>query len=84
MQQIARPGVLSARTFTPGRAAAPPAGGSVSPPEPDRADPAEAVTALYRDHAVGMTRMAHIMLGSRAAAEDVVQDAFCGLYRHWP
>ena len=23
------------------------------------------------------------MLGDRAAAEDVVQDAFCGLYRHW-
>jgi RNA polymerase sigma factor (sigma-70 family) len=23
------------------------------------------------------------MLGDRAAAEDVVQDAFCGLYRNW-
>jgi DNA-directed RNA polymerase specialized sigma24 family protein len=23
------------------------------------------------------------MLGDRAAAEDVVQDAFCGLYRRW-
>jgi DNA-directed RNA polymerase specialized sigma24 family protein len=23
------------------------------------------------------------MLGDRATAEDVVQDAFCGLYRHW-
>ena len=23
------------------------------------------------------------MLGDRAAAEDVVQDAFLGLYRHW-
>jgi DNA-directed RNA polymerase specialized sigma24 family protein len=24
------------------------------------------------------------MLGDRAAAEDVVQDAFAGLYRRWP
>jgi DNA-directed RNA polymerase specialized sigma24 family protein len=23
------------------------------------------------------------MLGDRAAAEDVVQEAFCGLYRRW-
>jgi DNA-directed RNA polymerase specialized sigma24 family protein len=23
------------------------------------------------------------MLGDRAGAEDAVQDAFCGLYRHW-
>ncbi|HUD36793.1 MAG TPA: sigma-70 family RNA polymerase sigma factor [Streptosporangiaceae bacterium] len=38
---------------------------------------------LYREHALVLIRMAHIMLGNRAAAEDVVQDAFCGLYRHW-
>lgn len=44
---------------------------------------AEAVTALYREHALGLVRLAHIMLGSRAAAEDVVQEAFCGLYRRW-
>src|ERR1700746_2870130 len=41
------------------------------------------VTALYRAHAVGLIRLAIIMLGDRAAAEDVVQDAFLGLYRHW-
>lgn len=34
-----------------------------------------AVTALYRSHALGMTRLAFIMLGDRQAAEDVVQDA---------
>jgi RNA polymerase sigma-70 factor (sigma-E family) len=43
----------------------------------------EAVTALYQDHALGLVRLAHIMLGSQAAAEDVVQEAFCGLYRRW-
>ena len=34
-------------------------------------------------HAVSLIRLAYLMLGDRAAAEDAVQDAFCGLYRHW-
>jgi RNA polymerase sigma-70 factor (sigma-E family) len=51
---------------------------------PAELDPGAAVTALYAEHALGLTRLAHIMLGSRAAAEDVVQEAFCGLYRRWP
>jgi RNA polymerase sigma-70 factor (sigma-E family) len=42
-----------------------------------------AVTALYEAHALGLTRLAHIMLGDRASAEDVVQEAFYGLYRNW-
>ena len=44
---------------------------------------AEAVTALYRTHALGLIRLAVVMLGDRPAAEDVVQEAFCGLYRRW-
>jgi RNA polymerase sigma-70 factor (sigma-E family) len=32
---------------------------------------------------VGLIRLAIVMLGERTAAEDVVQDAFFGLYRHW-
>jgi RNA polymerase sigma-70 factor (sigma-E family) len=48
-----------------------------------REDAACAVTALYRDHAVSMIRIALLMLGDRAAAEDVVQDAFFGLFRRW-
>jgi RNA polymerase sigma-70 factor (sigma-E family) len=46
-------------------------------------DAAEAVTALYAEHAFGLVRLAVIMLGDQAAAEDVVQDAFLGLYRRW-
>jgi RNA polymerase sigma-70 factor (sigma-E family) len=42
-----------------------------------------AVGALYQAHAVSLIRLAYIMLGDRPAAEDVVQDAFCGLYRRW-
>ena len=44
---------------------------------------ADAVTALYAGHAFGLVRLAVIMLGDQAAAEDVVQDAFLGLYRRW-
>jgi RNA polymerase sigma factor (sigma-70 family) len=32
---------------------------------------------------VGLIRLAIVMLGDRGAAEDVVQDAFLGLCRHW-
>jgi len=46
-------------------------------------DPAAAVTAIYQAHALGLIRLAHIMLGDRPSAEDVVQEAFCGLYRRW-
>jgi RNA polymerase sigma-70 factor (sigma-E family) len=48
--------------------------------EPD----AEAVlTELYRAHALRLIRLGYVMLGDRQAAEDVVQDAFAGLYRRW-
>lgn len=46
-------------------------------------DASAAVAALYAGHALGLTRLARVMLGDRAAAEDVVQDAFAGLYRRW-
>ncbi len=48
-----------------------------------RADPGPEVTALYQAHGVGLIRLAVVMLGDRPAAEDVVQEAFCGLYRRW-
>ena len=60
-----------------------PGPGTGWPGDAARADAAQAVTALYEAHAVGLIRLAVIMLGDRAAAEDVVQDAFCGLYRRW-
>lgn len=46
-------------------------------------DAADGVTALYRDHALGLTRLAYVMLGDRQAAEDVVQEAFCNVYLAW-
>jgi len=60
--------------------------GSVPAPGADvgSGDPSVAVAALYAEHALGLIRLAYIMLGSAAAAEDVVQEAFCGLFRRWP
>jgi RNA polymerase sigma-70 factor (sigma-E family) len=49
----------------------------------DTGDAWPAVTALYETHALGLIRLAVVMLGDRPAAEDVVQEAFCGLYRRW-
>jgi len=45
--------------------------------------PGREVTALYEAHALGLIRLAYVMLGDRAAAEDVVQEAFLGLYQRW-
>ena len=41
------------------------------------------VTALYEAHALSLARLALLMLGDPDAAQDVVQDAFLGLYRRW-
>jgi len=41
------------------------------------------VTALYQAHALGLVRLAVVMVGDQPTAEDVVQDAFLGLYRQW-
>jgi RNA polymerase sigma-70 factor (sigma-E family) len=46
-------------------------------------DVARRVTALYQEHSLGLVRLAFIMLGDTGSAEDVVQDAFLGLYRRW-
>lgn len=44
---------------------------------------AASVTALYAEHALGLVRLAVVITGDRPAAEDIVQDAFLGLYRRW-
>ncbi|WP_243716485.1 SigE family RNA polymerase sigma factor [Actinomadura darangshiensis] len=55
-----------------------------APGDASPGDAADAVTDLYRGHALGLTRLALVMVGDRGTAEDVVQDAFTGLYRRWP
>ncbi|MGD0560899.1 MAG: sigma-70 family RNA polymerase sigma factor [Streptosporangiaceae bacterium] len=49
----------------------------------DSRDATAIVSALYAEHALGLTRLAQVMLGDRSAAEDVVHDAFFGLCRRW-
>ena len=41
------------------------------------------MSALYEAHALSLIRLAYVMLGDRPAAEDVVQEAFLGLYQRW-
>lgn len=44
---------------------------------------AHAVAALYEAHALGLVRLAVVITGDQGSAEDIVQDAFLGLYRRW-
>ncbi|OPG02417.1 RNA polymerase subunit sigma-24 [Microbispora sp. GKU 823] len=41
------------------------------------------MSGLYAEHALGLTRLALIMVGDRESAEDVVQEAFLGLHRRF-
>jgi RNA polymerase sigma-70 factor (sigma-E family) len=45
---------------------------------------ADQVSGLFRAHAVALVRVATLLLGDQQSAEDVVQDAFFGLYRGLP
>lgn len=53
------------------------------PPDLVEHSPERAVTRLYEAHALGLVRLALVMVGDRPTAEDVVQDSFLGLYRRW-
>lgn len=44
----------------------------------------QAVGELYRQHVTGLVRLALMLVGDQPSAEDVVQEAFLGLYRNWP
>ena len=43
---------------------------------------AATVAALYAEHALGLTRLAVVMTGDRAAAEDLVQDVFVRVLKY--
>jgi RNA polymerase sigma factor (sigma-70 family) len=46
-------------------------------------DRTSAVTALFEEHYASLVRMARLLVDDRETAEDVVMDAFTGLYRRW-
>ena len=67
--------------------------GSPEPSSPAAARPAAGAadqqasdldSDLYQAHALSLVRMAKLLLRDQPSAEDVVQDAFLGLYRAWP
>lgn len=51
-------------------------------PQPEAAPPIT-IDDLYRSHRMQMVRMAILLVDDMASAEDVVQEAFAGLYRNW-
>ena len=60
-------------------------GPAVAPPPPGTPAPAEPrnLADLYRDHRMRMVRLAVLLVDDPSTAEDVVQEAFTGLHRHW-
>ncbi len=48
-----------------------------------RVVPPGSLADLYRERYVPMVRLAYLMVGSTAVAEDLVQDAFARVHRHW-
>jgi RNA polymerase sigma-70 factor (sigma-E family) len=50
--------------------------------EPDPQEP-RTLADLYRDHRMRMVRLASLLVDDPLTAEDVVQEAFTGLHRHW-
>jgi RNA polymerase sigma-70 factor (sigma-E family) len=65
-----------------------PAAGSAAGTEPgpdqlpDGPEPDDLIDSLFRAHALALTRVALLLVGDRASAEDVVQDAFLGLHKN--
>jgi RNA polymerase sigma-70 factor (sigma-E family) len=77
-----RPGALRRLSFVDSDTAKVVNGpGGAIPPGGSEAD--RAVTALFRQHHVELVRLALLMVGDLATAEDVVQDAFEHLHRRW-
>jgi len=52
-------------------------------PRPMRGDHTATVQDLFREHWLELVRLAAVMVGDVATAEDVVQDAFERLHRSW-
>ena len=50
---------------------------------PRAANPTQAVAELFLGHHRRLVGLASLLVDDRQTAEDVVQDAFAGLHRHW-
>ena len=61
----------------------PPPAGDRSTPTPDARRADVTIDDIYRSHRMGMIRLAILLVDDQASAEDVVQEAFAGLFRNW-
>ena len=43
-----------------------------------------ALSGLFRSHCVELVRLAYVLLGDRARAEETVQEVYLSLFRNWP
>ncbi len=70
----------------PGPTAPPPPPGALptpAPPPQPSPDGPRTLEDLYREHRMRFVRLAILLVDDPATAEDVVQEAFTGLHRHW-
>ena len=51
--------------------------------EPDRTGAPESLADLFREQYGKVVRLAYLLTGSEAVAEDLVQDCFVRLHAHW-
>ncbi len=58
--------------------------GPVAGPQDGRQAAGDVVAGLFREHGLSLVRLAVLLTGDQAAAEDVVQDAFLGFQRALP
>lgn len=56
---------------------------SLDAPAPQPSDAPLTLEDLYRTHRMRLVRLAILLVDEQATAEDVVQEAFTGLYRNW-
>jgi DNA-directed RNA polymerase specialized sigma24 family protein len=61
-----------------------PRGGGIGAQARTAATASELVAGLYRAHNLALVRTALVLVGDKPTAEDVVQEAFIGLYRAVP
>jgi RNA polymerase sigma-70 factor (sigma-E family) len=50
---------------------------------PTGQEASQRIALLFQTHALALKKLAFLMTGDQPTAEDVVQDAFLGLYRRW-
>ena len=88
------PGQVARPARAPATGGAPNISGALGMPSADHADLPDSagptdgmpdlVASLFRAHGVGLIRLALMLVGDQASAEDAVQDAFLGLHRALP